>query len=83
MIIETKYNIGDKVWFNLVSINNRHYPEKGEIIGLRCEAKDQKIEEVYDVYIELYWGDTLLKTDIKRLTKEELSPTKEELLKSL
>ena len=71
MIIETKHNIGDEVWANVIG-----EPYDFIVKGIRfvCDRFHKRI-----VYTILEAGeDTLIYLD-----EEELFPTKEELLKSL
>jgi hypothetical protein len=66
MTIETKYNIGDEVWF-------RGYKEiyKDKIFHIHANIDcDGKIRINYEL-----WGDTIKE-------ESKLFPTKEELLKS-
>lgn len=68
MTIETKYNIGDEVWFMFDG-----KPLKGEVV---------RISE-YTIKVKVIFKDGkeyLFSRDIKDF---KLSPTKEELLKSL
>lgn len=71
MTIETRYNIGDEVWANVIG-----EPYNFIVKGIRfvCDIFHKRI--VYTVLEE--GGDTLIYLDEK-----ELFPTKEELLKSL
>lgn len=71
MQIETKHNIGDEVWANVVG-EPYNFIVKG--IRIVCDRFHKRI--VYTVLEE--GGDTLIYLD-----EEELFPTKEELLKSL
>lgn len=71
MKIETKYNIGDKVWVANIFMD----PIKVKIYGIVAEVKDNK------VLIDYHAG---FSKDSCILTKEELIfSTKEEFLKSL
>lgn len=80
MTIETKYNIGDEVWF--MSNNKAH---RGIIFGFRftkqCgyiwEGQPKVVSEALDYIVCIAQGHTTNMMDI------ELFPTKEELLKSL
>ena len=71
MTIETKYNIGDEVWF--MEYNK---PNKGSVVKI-----DIDIARAGDWYIEHY----KIKSDKAQICKvgQSLFPTKEELLKSL
>lgn len=72
MIIETKYNIGDKVW----------YVDK----SAKCRVVDAiKVEQKWRE-LEMGWvGEPVTKywVDCEWWFESELYPTKEELLKSL
>ena len=73
MIIETKYNIGDKVWGLYCRI------KKFTIVGVRVTTKDvQKfcIKRFTETVIEYL-------VDGEWVEESQLFPTKEELLKSL
>lgn len=71
MTIETKYNIGDEVWFM-----NMNKPTKGSVVKI-----DIDIARRGDWYIEHY------KVEADRIIYQHIGqsifPTKEELLKSL
>lgn len=67
MTIETKYNIGDEVWWYWLG---SCVPAKGEILSFR--GMDRTI------YAHISHGECLCYIEINRLF-----PTKEELLKSL
>lgn len=71
MTIETKYNIGDEVWFM-----NMNKPTKGSIVKI-----DIDIAKSGDWYIEHY------KVEVGGIVYQHIGqsifPTKEELLKSL
>lgn len=67
MTIETKYNIGDKVWFMFAG-----KPLNGKIARIS--------EGTIKIIVILKGKEYLFSVDIKGL---ELFPTKEELLKSL
>lgn len=71
MIIETKYNIGDEVWFM-----EHNKPNKGSVVKI-----DIDIARSGDWYIEHYKVnfDNVLICEVG----QSLYPTKEELLKSL
>lgn len=71
MTIETKYNIGDEVW---VAINNK--PEEFIITGVKYTMNGRYKGCDYYIKSSDCDYDTLL-------PEELLSPTKEELLKSL
>ena len=68
MTIETKYNIGDEVWFMFDG-----KPLKGKVVRIR----------EYTIKVKVIFKDGkeyIISRDIKDF---KLSPTKEELLKSL
>ena len=69
MTIETKYNIGDEVWFYEGIVST-----KGEIGSIDVTMTEKKLLIRYDIItpIALYF-----------LSEKKLFPTKEELLKSL
>lgn len=70
MTIETKYNIGDKVWFQTLGINY-----KAEIIRISIDVfLDKKTAIHYNLHRKGYSYER---------NEDELFPTKEELLKSL
>ena len=69
MIIETKYNIGDKVWMHL---GNECICVK--IIELRIYVSKRGTKEIYEVFAD---------DESVSMLGELLFPTKEELLKSL
>jgi hypothetical protein len=71
MKIETKYNIGDEVWF----ASRLHYI-KGVISDIIINAYNNKTMIVYGVEYKNYVG-------YSQKEESELFPTKEELLKSL
>ena len=71
MTIETKYNIGDEVWANVL---NEPYNFIVKGIKFVCDRFHKRI--TYTLLEE--GGDTLIYLD-----ENELFPTKEELLKSL
>ena len=70
MTIETKYNIGDEVWF--LSYNS---PRKARICGMSIYVQNSgEIVLIYSLTEKnLYWHKN----------EQDLFPTKEELLKSL
>ena len=70
MTIETKYNIGDKVWFM-----NEGEPTSEKIVRIDVEQYEQKQFVEYTVIL----CDVILTS----FYEEEIFPTKEELLKSL
>lgn len=70
MTIETKYNIGDEVWFQ----DHEEHPIKNDILGIEIETYKHKQLIKY-----LFEQDGFLFT----IYEEDLFPTKEELLKSL
>lgn len=71
MTIETKYNIGDEVWFM-----DWNVPTKGIVVKL-----DIDIARTGDWYIEHYKVET--RGFIIPRIGQHIFPTKEELLKSL
>lgn len=71
MKIETKYNIGDEVWF----ASRLHYI-KGVISDIIINAYNNKCMIVYGVDYKNYIGHS-------HKEQSELFPSKEELLKSL
>jgi hypothetical protein len=70
MTIETKYNIGEEVWFL-----SYHSPRKARIYGMSLYVSNSgEISLIYSITEKDFcW--------LKR--EKDLSPTKEELLKSL
>lgn len=70
MKIETKYNIGEDVWFM-----NEGEPISEKIVRIDVEQYERKQFVQYTVVL----GDCLLTT----FYEQEVFPTKEELLKSL
>ena len=70
MTIETKYNIGDEVWFM-----NEGEPTSEKIVRIDVEQYEQKQFIEYTVIL----CDVILTS----FYEEEVFPTKEELLKSL
>lgn len=70
MTIETKYNIGDEVWFL-----SYHYPRKARICGMSIYVTNSgEITLIYSLAEkDVYWHKQ----------ERDLFPTKEELLKSL
>ena len=71
MTIETKYNIGDEVWFM-----DKNMPTKGVVVKL-----DVDIARSGDWYIEHYKVEVVGFIYCK--IGQHLFPTKEELIKSL
>lgn len=71
MIIDTKYNTGDEVWFM-----NMNKPTKGSVVKI-----DVDVARSGDWYIEHY------KVEVSGIVYQHIGqsifPTKEELLKSL
>lgn len=69
MTIETKYNIGDEVWFQ-----DHGQPLSREIVGIETDiyAKQSFIRYIFSEDGFAY-----------EISEQDLSPTKEELLKSL
>lgn len=75
MTIETKYNIGDKVFVDLYKKDAM----RGEIVGYRCFIGEYgNKEEFYQVLLDFH-----LYVDIKIYSADKVFSTKEELLKSL
>lgn len=74
MTIETKYNIGDKVWVDIY----KKSPMRGKIVGYKCNIDGNIKEELYLVHL-----DFVFHTMIEHLQPDKVFPTKEELLKSL
>lgn len=70
MTIETKYSICDEVWF----INLRKEPMQAKIFRINVEVRRKNI------YVEYSLSN---KEFIVTRKEEDISPTKEELLKSL
>ena len=70
MTIETKFNIGDEVWFM-----NEGEPISEKIVRIDVEQYERKQFVEYTVVL----GDCILTT----FYEQEIFPTKEELLKSL
>lgn len=76
MTIETKYNIGDEVWF---MTNNK--PTTMRVWDITIEIKTKfDGQYVYGDYYRIYYHDYGNKNTVK---ENNLYPTKEELLKSL
>ncbi|MBE6300171.1 MAG: hypothetical protein E7083_07595 [Bacteroidales bacterium] len=81
MIIETKYNIGDEVWF----MWNNH-PTCQRIAAMEVYVGKQVLPSYY---VEPYENDPIkvIHSDVipynRRFHEYRLFPTKEELLKSL
>lgn len=71
MTIETKYNIGDEVWFIW---ENKVYVSFIEDVRVKRNNKNIKIE---------YMVESMQKKDFGLKKESDLFPTKEELLKSL
>lgn len=71
MTIETKYNIGDEVWF---MNENKVYVSFVEDVRVKRNNKNTKIE---------YMVESMQKKDFGLKKEQDLFPTKEELLKSL
>jgi hypothetical protein len=74
MTIETKYNIGDKVWVKIY----RKTPMRGKIVGYKCEIDCNIKEEFYLVHL-----DFVFHTMIEHVQPDKVFTTKKELLKSL
>lgn len=76
MTIETKYNIGDEVWF---MYDNKATTMTIEYIEVTCAFKSNKhgdyVREIKVTYLDIAASH--------RLSEHKLFPTKEELLKSL
>ena len=70
MTIETKYNLGDEVWFM-----NEGEPISEKIVRIDVEQYERKQFVQYTVVL----SDVILTT----FYEQEVFPTKEELLKSL
>lgn len=71
MTIETKYNIGDKVW-----VKGCNEIKRGTIVEIRCRAtKKGMLDIYYDLKIKGY-------TNTLPCPEEFIFSTKEELLKS-
>ena len=71
MTIETKYNIGDEVWF---MNENKVYVSFIEDVRVKRNSKNTKIE---------YMVESMQKKDFGLKEESALFPSKEELLKSL
>lgn len=71
MTIETKYNLGDEVWF---MCENKVYVSFIEDVRVKRNNKTTKIE---------YMVESMQKKDFGLKKESDLFPTKEELLKSL
>jgi hypothetical protein len=71
MAIETRYNIGDEVWF---MNENKVYVSFIEDVRVKRNSKNTKIE---------YMVESMQKKDFGLKKEQDLFPTKEELLKSL
>jgi hypothetical protein len=69
MTIETKYNIGDEVWFRTLKFN-----VKARVIGVTINLREDGVIMEYGLERKGYYYQ---KREI------DLFPTKEELLKSL
>lgn len=69
MIIETKYNVGDEVWFRTLKFN-----VKAKVIGVTINLREDGVIMEYGLERKGYYYQ---KREI------DLFPTKEELLKSL
>ena len=80
MTIETKYNIGDEVWF---MADNKVY--KGIIYGFSCVQACEYIKdgEPCCVYTDLDYIVCIAQGHTSKMFGSFLYPTKEELLKSL
>lgn len=74
MQIETKYDIGDKVWVNIY----KKTPMRGKIVGYKCKIDGNIKEELYLVHL-----DFVFHTEIEHVQPDKVFTTKEELLKSL
>lgn len=70
MTIETKYNIGDEVWFQ-----DEKQPVNNEILGIEIETYKHK-QLIKYLFEQDGWF-------LFTVCEEDLFPTKEELLKSL
>ena len=89
MTIETKYNIGDDVWF---MINNT--AQRARILEIQCVYRDRagirfsffglgKCDPEEELIISYWLDHTRAKDTYVNLTESSLFPTKDELLKSL
>lgn len=80
MTIETKYNLGDEVWF---MADNR--ANKGIIYGFAGEQACHSIKdgEPRGVYTDLVYIVCIVEGYMSKMYDCDLFPTKEELLKSL
>lgn len=74
MTIETKYNIGDNVWFDI-----GFTPTKGIVRVVKTENNKVSNDIIYEVETEDL-GDSVVPV---RMFERFIFPTKEELLKSL
>ena len=70
MTIETKYNIGDEVWFQ-----DEKQPVNNEILGIEIETYKHK-QLIKYLFVHDGWF-------LFTVCEDDLFPTKEELLKSL
>jgi hypothetical protein len=73
MTIETKYNIGDEVWFT-----HDHMAIKGVVVRIRINTWGGEVQ----IWCEINTSQRLL-TEPGEVWEGFLYPTKEELLKSL
>lgn len=69
MTIETKYNIGDEVWFRTLKFN-----KKAKVIGVTINLREDGVIIEYGLERKGYYYQR---------RESDLFPTKEELLKSL
>jgi hypothetical protein len=72
MTIETKYNIGDEVWVEWITIPTKMVVESIEF------RKDENTESIWYFVVNIYD-----RRECYDANESELFPTKEELLKSL
>lgn len=76
MTIETKYNIGDEVWFMYENKATTMIIEYIEVIcGFKLNKHGDEVREIKVTYLDI--------SASHRLSEHKLFPTKEELLKSL
>lgn len=69
MTIETKYNIGDEVWFRTLKFN-----KKAKVIGVTINLREDGVIIEYGLERKGYYYQR---------RESDLFPTKEELIKSL
>ena len=73
MTIETKYNIGDEVWFT-----HDHIAMIGKVDKIEITTRFGDVEISYEVDVSY-----MTLTEVGKIWEGFLFPTKEELLKSL